>query len=87
MNANNMRIGIERDADCVAMTPVLIDPIDFYLSVMDRKAKETGAKKMTLRERILTIRVMEKMKQDPGYAKRLGISVSARPKEKRRNAI
>lgn len=30
---------------------------------------------MTVRERILTIKLMEKIKNDPNYAEKLGISV------------
>lgn len=38
---------------------------------------------MTVRERMLTIRVMEKAKRDPGYAKQLGIVVNYGKRKKK----
>ena len=36
---------------------------------------------MTVRERILTIKLLEKIKNDPGYAEKLGLSISNNRRE------
>ena len=39
---------------------------------------------MTVKERILAIRVMEDAERDPAYAKRLGVKVKLKKKHNRR---
>ena len=38
---------------------------------------------MTTRERILALRILEKQERDPEYAKRIGIQVDLKMKEKK----
>ena len=39
------------------------------------KAIQSGVLEMTVKERILTIRLMERAKRDPDYAKQLGVEI------------
>ena len=41
-------------------------------------------KKMTVKERILTIRLIEKAKKDPSYAKKLGVEIINENRKKER---
>ena len=50
------------------------------INTSNRKT-EKGIEKMTVKERVLTIKLMEKMKRDPAYAKQLGLGVVINSRE------